>query len=117
MSSGPPASSPGLLDSGPHRPARTAGDRAASVRFRRAVALMLMTLVLPGSAQLVAGNRRVGRVAMRIWFFVLAGTLGAFVLGLVWSGFAFWLVSDPRVLGLLRIVLMLLAVGWAGLFM
>jgi polyisoprenyl-teichoic acid--peptidoglycan teichoic acid transferase len=114
MSSGPPS---GLLDPGPHRPARTAGDRAASVRFRRAVALMLMTLVLPGSAQLVAGNRRVGRVAMRIWFFVLAGTLGAFVLGLVWSGFAFWLVSDPRVLGLLRIVLMVLAVGWAGLFM
>jgi polyisoprenyl-teichoic acid--peptidoglycan teichoic acid transferase len=114
MSSGPP---PGLLDPGPRRPTRTAGDRAASVRFRRAMALMLMTLVLPGSAQLVAGNRRVGRVAMRIWFCLLAGTLAAFVLGVVWSGFTFWLVSDPRVLGLLRLVLMTLAVGWAGLFM
>ena len=78
---------------------------------------MLMTLVLPGSAQLVAGNRQVGRVALRIWMVLVAGTLAAFGLGLVWNGFAYWLVSDPRVLGLLRLVLMVLAVGWAALFM
>ena len=35
-------------------------ERAARVRFRRALALMAMTLVLPGSAQLACGNRRVG---------------------------------------------------------
>ena len=116
MSSGPPAASHGLL-TGTDPAARTPGDRAARVRFRRAVALMLMTLVLPGSAQLVAGNRQVGRVAMRIWMVLVAGTLAAFGLGLVWNGFAFWLVSDPRVLGLLRLVLMVLAVGWAALFM
>ena len=78
---------------------------------------MLMTLVLPGSAQLVAGNRRVGRVALRIWTVLLLATLATLGLGLVWSGFAFWLVSDPRVLGLLRVLLMVLAVGWAALFM
>ena len=43
----PPVSSPGSLDS--RVPRFTAGDRAARVRFRRAMALMLMTLVLPGS--------------------------------------------------------------------
>ena len=58
---GLPASSPGLLDRA------TAGDRAARVRYRRALMLMVMTLVVPGSAQLVAGNRRVGRIATRIW--------------------------------------------------
>ena len=116
MSSGPPAASPGLL-TGTDAAARTPGDRAARVRFRRAVALMLMTLVLPGSAQLVAGNRQVGRVALRVWMVLVVGTLAAFGLGLVWNGFAFWLVSDPRVLGLLRLVLMVLAVGWAALFM
>ena len=52
---GLPDSSPGLLD-----PRATAADRAARVRFRRALALMAMTLVLPGTAQLVAGNRRSG---------------------------------------------------------
>ena len=95
---------------------RTAGDRAARVRFRRAIALMLMTLVLPGSAQLVAGNRKVGRIAMRIWFVLVAGTLVAALVGLVWHGFAFRLGTDTFVLGLLRAVLMVLAVGWAALF-
>ena len=116
MSSGPPATSPGSL-TGTDSALRTAGDRAARVRFRRAVALMLITLVLPGSAQLVAGNRQVGRIALRIWIVLVVTTLGALALGLVWSGFAFWLVSDPRVLGLLRVLLMGLAVGWAALFM
>ena len=42
-------------------------DRLARVRFRRAVTLMVMTLFVPGSAQLVAGRRQVGRVAIRVW--------------------------------------------------
>ena len=42
-------------------------ERAARVRFRRALALMAMTLVAPGSAQLVAGNRKIGRIALRVW--------------------------------------------------
>jgi hypothetical protein len=49
----------------------TADDRAARVRYRRALMLMVMTLAVPGSAQLVAGNRRVGRVATRVWATVL----------------------------------------------
>jgi len=109
----PPASSPGLIDGRP----RSADDRAARVRFRRAVALMVMTLLLPGSAQLVAGNRRVGRIALRIWIVLVASVLTAFVLSLVWHGFAFWLVSSTLALGVVRLVLMALAVGWAVLFM
>jgi hypothetical protein len=42
-------------------------DRLARVQFRRAVTLLVMTLVVPGSAQLVAGRKQVGRVALRIW--------------------------------------------------
>jgi len=113
MSFGPPASSPGLLDGR----SRSTTDRAARVRFRRAMALMVMTLVLPGSAQLVYGNRRVGLVALRIWIVLVAGTLFSAVLAALWHGFAFWFVSDLLVLGLLRAALMLLAVGWAILFM
>jgi hypothetical protein len=36
---------------------------------------MLMTLVLPGSAQLVAGRRQVGRIALRIWFSLVAAVV------------------------------------------
>jgi LCP family protein required for cell wall assembly len=107
----PPAASPG------HRPpVRRAPDRAARVRFRRAVTLMLMTLVLPGSAQLVAGRREVGRVALRIWFGLLGLAGFVFLLGLVWHGFVYWLVSSTFMLGLVRLTLTVLAIGWALLF-
>jgi len=78
---------------------------------------MVMTLVVPGSAQLVAGNRQVGRIALRIWLVLVVGTLLSLVTGAVWHSFAFWVVSDTLVLGLLRAALMLLAIGWAVLFM
>ena len=57
---GLPASSPGLLDRA------TAADRAARVRYRRALMLMVMTLVIPGSAQLSPATA-VGRIATRLW--------------------------------------------------
>ena len=122
----PPASSPGShgqpTEHTSQHPSRTddrarrAPDRAAKVRFRRAVTLMVMTLFLPGSAQLVAGRRDVGRLAMRIWLVLCA--LGALtvLIGLVWHGFVFWAAANTMLLGVVRVVLMLLAIGWAGLF-
>jgi LCP family protein required for cell wall assembly len=86
------------------------------IRFRRAVALMLMTLVLPGSAQLVAGRRQVGRVAMRIWFVVVASVAVLFLIGLFAHTFVFWFFTNTAILGLLRFLLIGLAVGWAWLF-
>jgi LCP family protein required for cell wall assembly len=113
MSFGPPAPSPGLLDGR----SRTAQERAGRVRFRRAVALMIMTLLIPGSAQIVAGNRRIGLIALRTWLVVVTGTLVTGVVGLLWHGVAFDMAFNPLALGLLRTVLMVLAIGWAALFM
>ncbi|MGZ5404711.1 MAG: LCP family protein, partial [Nocardioides sp.] len=96
-------------------PRRDATERAARVRFRRAIALMVMTLVLPGSAQLVAGNRDVGRIAMRTWFLLVTGVIAAIALALSWHPFAFWLVSDANLLAALRFGLIVLALGWAFL--
>lgn len=86
------------------------------IRFRRAVALMLMTLVLPGSAQIVAGRKETGRIAMRIWFALVVSLVLLFLITLVHHTFAIWFFTDTRVLTLLRFVLMGLAVGWAYLF-
>lgn len=88
----------------------------ARVRFRRALTLLLMTLVLPGSAQLVAGRKQVGRVALRVWFGVLAVVGLLALVGFFWHGFAFWLGANTLFLGLLRLVLVVLAAGWAFLF-
>jgi LCP family protein required for cell wall assembly len=107
---GLPASSPGLLDRVP------AGDRAARVRYRRALMLMVMTLVVPGSAQLVAGNRRVGRFATRLWAVLVVLGLAGVLLAAWHHQYAFSFASDPTVLRYLRLGLMLLAIGWAALF-
>lgn len=42
--------------------------------MRRSLVLMAMTLIVPGSAQLAVEQRRVGRVALRVWL-VLIGIL------------------------------------------
>jgi LCP family protein required for cell wall assembly len=86
------------------------------IRFRRAVALMLMTLVLPGSAQIVAGRKETGRIAMRIWFGLILAVASLLLIGLVNSTFVIWFFTDTTVLSLMRFVLMGLAVGWAYLF-
>jgi LCP family protein required for cell wall assembly len=91
-------------------------DRLARLRFRRAVTLMLMTLVIPGSAQLVAGRKDVGRIALRVWLGLLGSLVLVVLLGTVWSGAVLWLASNTFVLGLLRLGLLVLAVGWAVLF-
>src|SRR3954463_6865424 len=106
----PPLSSPGLRDRRGEAARSSANDRAARVRFRRAVALMLMTLVLPGSAQLVAGNRRVGLIALRTWMLLLLTFVSTLVAGAIWHGIFFRLAFDTSALLLLRLVLMALAV-------
>src|SRR3954451_3644397 len=94
----------------------TTEERAARVRFRRALALMTMTLVLPGSAQLASGSRRVGLLALRIWFALLLVGVGCLVVATLHHEFAFWLVSDLGALQAVRIALMALAIAWAVLF-
>ena len=95
---------------------RNSEDRLARVRFRRAVTLMLMTLVVPGSAQLVAGRKKTGIIALRIWLSLVGSVVLVVLIGLVWPGFVFWLASSTFMLGLLRLVLFGCALGWAGLF-
>jgi LCP family protein required for cell wall assembly len=102
------------------RPARTALDRdeaAARVRFRRALTLLGMTLVLPGSAQLVLGRKAVGRAALRVWLGCWALVLVAVLVGLVSRGFVFWMGLNPGILAVARLGLCALAVGWALLFL
>jgi polyisoprenyl-teichoic acid--peptidoglycan teichoic acid transferase len=100
----PPAAHPG------------SDDRLARVRFRRAVTLMVMTLFLPGSAQLVAGRKQAGRIALRIWASLVGILVLVVLVGLVWPGFIFWLLSNTFMLGVVRLMLFALALGWAGLF-
>jgi polyisoprenyl-teichoic acid--peptidoglycan teichoic acid transferase len=89
---------------------------AESRHFRRAVTLLLLTLVAPGSAQYVAGNQRVGRFCLR----VLLGVVGVLallaLLGLVSSSSLIALLSNTTLLRFAQLCLLVLAVGWLALF-
>jgi LCP family protein required for cell wall assembly len=89
--------------------------RSDIVRLRRSLSLMLMTLLAPGSAQLVAGNRRVGRIAMRIWLTLVLAVLVLGVAGLVDRRWVLDLATNPTALLLARFLLVALAVAWIAL--
>jgi LCP family protein required for cell wall assembly len=90
-------------------------ERAAQVRFRRALSLMAMTLVAPGSAQLVAGNRRVGTLALRTWLGLLVVGVVALLAVAVDRSLALTFAFSPSLLLLLKLLLFALAIGWAAL--
>ena len=65
------SAAPSLTD-----PVRYPAERRRPVLTKRAFLLILMTLLVPGSAQTVAGDRRLGRIALRV-------TLTVWVLAIV----------------------------------
>ncbi|GAB2685812.1 hypothetical protein GCM10027194_19390 [Thalassiella azotivora] len=87
------------------------------MRSRRAFWLVAMTLVLPGSAQVVAGDRRLGRLGLRVFLGVLAAA--ALVALLVWldRSVVFGLLTHPFALLLLVVVLVAMGLLWAVLFL
>jgi len=62
------------------------------MRRRRAFTLVLLTLLVPGSAQLVAGRRGLGRFALRVW-----ASLAALALVLA----AVFMISQSLAIGVL----------------
>ena len=92
-------------------------DSGAGTRHRRrAVSLLLLTLVLPGAAQVAAGSRAVGRLALRVWLGLLGTGLLLGLLALVSRSAVLWLATRGWVLLLAQVVLVVGAVGWAALF-
>jgi LCP family protein required for cell wall assembly len=97
-------------------PVRYPSGAAAPVLTKRAFLLVLMTLLVPGSAQIVAGNRQLGRAALRVTLVVWALALLAVVLLLTARSTLINLITNPLASLLLVIGLAALALGWAVLF-
>lgn len=91
---------------------RTASER---IQLRRAMTLTLMTLVMPGSAQVVAGNKRLGRIAIRVWLACLAAGALLLLLALTSRSGLFAVLTDGRILTPLRWALLAGAVFWVVL--
>jgi len=87
------------------------------LRRRRALTLILLTLVAPGSAQIVAGNRKLGRVALRAAAGIAVLAVLALLVYLISPGMLLGIVAGPWFLGLLTGALVLAGLFWAYLFL
>ncbi|RLY92251.1 LytR family transcriptional regulator [Kocuria tytonicola] len=110
-------------DEGPRRSRSRVGDPLSHPRFaapgtrtKRAWWLLGATLLVPGSAQLVAGRRSIGRIAVRITAAVWAALVLALVLWFVWRTALIWLLTSSITSAVLMVVLVALAIGWVVLW-
>jgi polyisoprenyl-teichoic acid--peptidoglycan teichoic acid transferase len=97
-------------------PVRYPVSASPQVRTKRGFVLVLMTLLVPGSAQLVAGDRRLGRAALRVTLGVWALLVLAVVLLLVNRTLVINIITNPFASLAIIIVMVALAAGWAVLF-
>jgi len=90
-------------------------DESARIQFRRALTLTFMTLVMPGSAQLVMGNKRVGRLAIRVWLVVLAFVAFLVFLAMTSRTGLFSVMTNSLLMTLGRWFLIVGAIAWVAL--
>jgi len=86
----------------PGRPALPAGPPSRQVR--RAVTLLVITCLVPGSAQLAVGDRRLGKVLVRVWLGLLAAGLLLGLTLLVDRPLALAVLTSPGALVLIALV-------------
>lgn len=98
---------------GPGRdPLKRPGDATFAQRARRAILLIGLTTLVPGGAQSVTGNHRLGRIGLTVtlinWAIILAAIIGL----LVAREFTMSLVFNPFIQSIGIFYLAALAVGW-----
>ena len=97
-------------------PVRYPSSASAPVRTKRAFVLLLMTLLVPGSAQIVAGDRKLGRIALRATLCVWALLVATLLLLVLNRSLLINIMTNPFASLLIIVVLVALALGWAFLF-
>lgn len=93
-------------------PLRHPDTRDPAVMRRRAWWLLGLNLLIPGSAQLLAGDRRWGRFAVGATFVLWAIAAGAVLLVVLWRPAALTIASNVVVLWIAQLGLVFYAVLW-----
>jgi len=86
--------------------------RSEVVKTRRGYALVLMGLILPGSAQAVHGRRRLGRFALSLWIVLVAVAVVALILTLLFRNTMIGVIGNGWVLQTVAILIFALAAFW-----
>lgn len=79
---------------------------------RRAGRLIGMHLLVPGSAQMVAGNRAVGRIVLAVWVVLWAIVLATLLTWLVQRAVLVGIATSALGLTVIEVGMLVVAVGW-----
>lgn len=90
---------------------------AQRVQARRAFGFVVMSALLPGSVQRFAGNRRLGKVATRVYGAALALVVLVLIGLLVARGFTAGILLTPAVAVVAKVALWVLFAGWVLLML
>jgi LCP family protein required for cell wall assembly len=91
---------------------RTPEALSAQMRVRRAVTLLVLTVLAPGSAQVAAGNRRFGRAAVCTWLVTVGVTACLAVTWFIDRGVVLDLFTRPVLLALAGVLLVAAGCVW-----
>jgi LCP family protein required for cell wall assembly len=97
------------------QPVRSPDTRDPRVMTRRAWWLLALNLLIPGSAQVLAGDRRVGRFGLATTLLLWALVVITVVVALTARGVLLGLITNPIVLGVVVVIAVFYAVLWAVL--
>ncbi|KXZ61337.1 Biofilm regulatory protein A precursor [Microbacterium laevaniformans] len=97
------------------QPMRRPDTRSPRVMTRRAWWLLALNFLVPGSAQVLAGSRRLGRVGLTATLIMWVGVVVAAVAALVWPTLLFTLGTNAAALLAVQLVLLAYAVLWVVL--
>ena len=107
------------MGSATHRtasPLRQPETISSPQRSKRALILVILTIFFPGSAQLIAGNRKLGRFAVSITMLCWLAIIALAVLFFVDKNIILGWVAHPRFQLVLTFTLAVLAVCWLVMF-
>lgn len=102
---------------GPRVQAPSAQARSQGISLRRGLVLVLFSALIPGTAQLAAGNRTLGKWAIRIWAGVLAVLLVFGLLAVPFRSFVIGLYANPITLTVLQWGVLAYGIGWSLLLL
>ncbi len=93
-------------------PLRNPDTRNAAVMTRRAVWLLMLSLLMPGSAQILAGHRRFGRVLVALWLTLVGSALVAVALYFAARGWFLGFVTSAFGLVIIQALALVAAAIW-----
>lgn len=93
-------------------PVREPDVGSPTIMTKRAWWLVGLNILIPGSAQLLAGNRRLGRFAVSTTFFLWAAAIVLLVAWLLNHQVIYTIVTNPIALTIIQVLLAAYAVLW-----